>query len=73
MTSTEALELWYAALHSESPFGIVVETDGLERLRAKMYQARASCDDPSLENLVITTSPINPNQLWIVKQDAQDR
>lgn len=73
MNKSEALELWYKALHCDSPYGIVIETDGLERLRQKLYQARAEADDPSLESLVIVTSPIQgETQLWIVKRDATD-
>ncbi len=73
MTSLEALEFWYKALHSPSPFGIVIETDAIERLRQKLYTARRDADDPTLEGLVIVTSPSqSETQLWIVKKDAAD-
>lgn len=70
MNSSEILEHWYRALHAE--IGICLLTDDLERLRQKLYVARRDANDPSLDALSIVTSPISPNQLWIVKRNATD-
>lgn len=58
--------LWYSAL--AEPYGLVVETDNPERLKARLYAARADAMDPSLEDISIKTSPFNPSQLWLIKR-----
>jgi len=64
--------IWYSAL--AAPYGIVVETDNPEALKARLYAARAESQDPDLANISIKTSPFNPSQLWLIKRqpDAPD-
>lgn len=60
-------ELLYQALASD--LGIVVETNDVERTRAKLYAARREANDPALEILSFTPSRTSPEtQLWIVKR-----
>lgn len=64
------LELLYRALNT-SERGIIVETNSVERLRAKLYEARKA--DPDLAVLSFTVSPTAPEtQLWIVKRHGKD-
>lgn len=63
------IELLYEALRQ--PYGIIVSTDDVERLRAKLYPLRRG--DPALMALSFIVSPTNPSsELWIVKKDAAD-
>lgn len=64
VTDGPSLEMWYAALHSAR--GIKLETDDIEAARQRLYAIRKKANDPQLETLSITTSPTNPNHLWIV-------
>jgi hypothetical protein len=58
-------EILYEAL--ASPFGVEVETNSPENLRAKLYAARRSNSD--FECLSITISPYAPTSaLFIVKK-----
>lgn len=61
-------ELLYTAYHS--PLGIVVNTDDIEHLRQKLYAIRR--ENPMLHCLSLVVSPINPGDLWIVKQGGSD-
>lgn len=63
----ELVELLYAAYHSS--FGVVVETDDPERLRQKLYPLRKS--NPDFEPLAFVISPLNPQDLWIIKQPKE--
>jgi hypothetical protein len=65
--SVPLLELLYAAYHAE--FGVVVETDDPERLRQKLYPLRK--ENPDFEPLAFVISPINPTDLWIIKQPKE--
>lgn len=58
--------IWYSAL--ASPFGIIVETDDTEKLKARLYAARSEAMDPDLQNISIKVSPFNPSHLWLVKR-----
>jgi len=59
------LELLYEAYHSE--YGIVVETDDVEKLRQKLYQLRKPHKE--LACLSFATSPMLPKtNLWIVRR-----
>lgn len=61
------LTLWYDALASS--FGIIIETDNVERAKAQLYKVRAASSDPDLESVSIVTSPTNPDHdLWLVKR-----
>ncbi len=62
----EYLEHLYAALHSESGCGIMLETDDVERLRQKLYPLRKQ--DPALAVLSFVPDPTTPGRLWIVKR-----
>jgi hypothetical protein len=58
------LELLYEALNS--PLGIIVETNDVQRLRAKLYPLRAA--DPALACLSFVESRTHPNQLYLVRK-----
>lgn len=61
------LELLYKALDSQ--FGIVVSTDDVERLRAKLYAERRAVQNPAFEDLVFKPSHANPTtELWIARK-----
>lgn len=61
------LELWYRALRE--PIGIKVFTNDAQRLKMRLYKARAEADDPDLMQLMIQTSPLNPTgEVWITHQ-----
>ncbi len=45
------LELWYAAL--DTPLGLAVRTDNRDKLKMRLYAARAKAHDPSLDALSI--------------------
>lgn len=63
------LELLYDALRSE--VGVVVRTNNVERLRAKLYPLRKQ--DPDLAALSFVVSPVDPEgELWIVKKGKSD-
>lgn len=61
------LELWYQAL--QSPYGIVVLVNDVERGRTEFYQARKKACDPDLAALALVRPPVNTEgELWIVKK-----
>lgn len=61
------IELLYSAARSD--YGIIVETDDVERLRQKLYPLRKT--DSYLEGLSFVVSPTNPaRELWIVKREV---
>jgi hypothetical protein len=61
------IHLLYEAL--ASPYGKVVETSDVERLRQALYKARRDSNDVSLDCLAFCQSPTNPEgELWIVKK-----
>lgn len=64
---TNLVELLYAAYHAE--FGVVVETNDPERLRQKLYPLRK--ENPDFEPLAFVISPMNPQDLWIIKQPKE--
>lgn len=65
--------IWYSALSSK--YGIVVETDNPERLKARLYTARSELRDPLLNDISIRPSPFQPTQLWLIKRNpnAEER
>lgn len=64
--STNFLEFWYLAMASK--VGIIIETSDRERAKQALYRARVDAMDDALSSLTIMTSPMSPNQLWIVKK-----
>jgi len=61
-----AIEILFAALNAE--FGVVVESEDVERLKQRLSVARAK--DPQFAVLSICTSPFAPtSQIWIVKNE----
>jgi len=66
------LELWFKALRAK--VGLVVKTDDAERLRQKLYAARANYEGDELNALQLNV--LNSNELWIVHKritpDAQE-
>ena len=61
------LELWFAALRSET--GIAIPTDNRSLLRQHLYRARAEANKPELDDLVILLPDIE-GELWLVHKDA---
>lgn len=64
MNEHELLELLYDAVRS--PFGLVIETNSPDRLRAKLYPLRKTV--PEFEPLSFVISPINGRDLWILNK-----
>lgn len=64
---TDYLDLLYSALHSE--LGVVVATNDPERLRQKLYPLKK--ENPDFEPLAFVISPLNPADLWIIKQPKE--
>lgn len=64
---TDLFELLYAAYHSE--VGVCVETNDPEFLRQKLYPLKKA--NPDFSNLAFVISPLNPQDLWIVKQPKE--
>jgi hypothetical protein len=58
----EALALWHKAL--EHPLGIVIRTDHVENLMARLYQVRHRTSDPDLYTVQIGV-PKNRQELII--------
>ena len=65
--SMQLSELLYSALGSE--LGVVVETNDPERLRQKLYGIRKEI--PEGDRLSFIISPLNPQDLWIIKQPLE--
>lgn len=62
------LEILYQALASAR--GIVVKTNDVERLRAKLYALRRETGDPALKPIALVPSPTAPEEeLWIVRKE----
>jgi hypothetical protein len=59
----ELLAVLYAAVNSE--LGVRVKSNDIMLLRQRLYVARAG--NPEFEALRFSPSPIEPNELWIVK------
>jgi len=64
------LEYWYQAL--ESKFGIVIKTDSVSATLQRLYQARQASNDPELNKLHLRRSPVDPEAIWIVRNNAQE-
>ena len=64
------LEYWSKALTLD--IGLCIETDDRVLLRQQLYKARVEAGDIELEQLIISF-PINENELWIVRKDADER
>lgn len=65
------LDLLYSAI--DSPIGVLVETNNVERLQARLYKVRRDHveSDPRLANISLKPSPISPTtQLWIINKNA---
>jgi len=65
---TNLVELLYAAYQAEC--GVVIETDDPERLRQKLYPLRKE-NLEMFESLAFVISPLNPANLWIIKQPKE--
>jgi hypothetical protein len=59
----ELLAVLYAAVNSE--LGVRVKSNDIMLLRQRLYVARSG--NPDFEALRFSQSPVNPNELWIVK------
>lgn len=63
---TDLIELLYAA--AAKPIGLLIETSDPLRLRQALYQARASMNDPALDDLSFIVSPYSPTgQLFVMR------
>jgi len=62
----DCLEAWYTALHS--PNGAKFATEDVEKAKQQLYRIRKEINDPQLAVLFLTTSPTNPNHIWIVHE-----
>lgn len=60
------LEFLYQAL--SAPFGIVLRTNDVEKLRARLYAARKEAQDLDLDNLSLVPSPYSSSELWILRR-----
>lgn len=60
------LETWYEALIS--PYGIIVRSTNPRATQSQLYQARLAALDPALEDLSIAVSPVDSNELWIIRR-----
>lgn len=63
----ELIEILYTAFHSE--LGVCVQTDDPERLRQKLYPLKK--EQPDFDCLSFIISPLNPMDLWIIKQPKE--
>lgn len=70
LSDTESPEdLLYRAYNS--PFGVAIETEDLDRFRQRLYLARKR--DPDLLCISICVAPDNPTTgLWLVKKGTAD-
>lgn len=66
--SVDLLEILYAAYHSEKN-GVCIETNDPEFLRQKLYPLKNA--NPDFANLSFVISPLNPADLWIIKQPTE--
>jgi len=64
-------EIWYEALASQC--GTRFLTDDVAYTKQKLYAIRKSLKDPDLGGITIMTSPRDPNEIWLVKGDKDDR
>lgn len=65
--SIELADLLYRALASD--VGVCVETNDPDRLRQKLYPIRKGL--PDFDCLAFVISPLNPQDLWIIKQPKE--
>jgi hypothetical protein len=63
------LHVWYAALAAKH--GVAITSSCLERTKHQLYAARKKAADPDLGALSIETSPLNPDELWIMKNGKE--
>lgn len=64
------IELLYSALNS--PLGTVIATEGsFDLVRADLYRLRKM--DPDLKILSFVQSPVDPTEIWIVKNAPSER
>lgn len=62
------LELWYAALNT--PLGISARTDNRDRLKMRLYAARAKAHDPALNDISLVCPAHEPGCLWLIRKVA---
>ena len=61
------LEYWYQALGER--YGIVLKTDNPKQTIQRLYRTRKEANDPELYKLHIKNSPVDPEAIWIVKNE----
>jgi hypothetical protein len=64
------LELWYAA--ANTPLGLVVRTDNRDKLKMRLYAARAKAHDPTLDAISIVCPASEPDRLWLIRKEPAD-
>jgi hypothetical protein len=68
--SLNFIEMLHRAL--EAPIGVVYRTNSVERLMAKIYEARRASPLPEFDGLSLQPSRSSPTtELWIVKKVPQ--
>jgi len=60
------LDLWYKAL--SSPVGVEIQCSDAEKIRQRLYAARAKVQDEDLSGLAVCVSPFDTTKLWIIKK-----
>ena len=66
MANAPVLEHLYAALRSQSGVRLRVTEGTTVQAKAALYKARKDAMDARLDNLSITDSPTDPQEVWIV-------
>lgn len=65
---SELLAILYQA--AESQHGLSVTTNDVNKLRQRLYATREG--HPQLAALRFSPSPVDPNELWILKNESQE-
>lgn len=66
----DLLTHWYTALRE--PIGLCLRTNDRNLLRQRLYAVRVKAKDEALEKLSIIFSPSEEDQLWIMRNSAND-
>ncbi len=66
---TAEISYLYAAMTSK--WGVVIDTDNVKLLSARLYKTRQELGDPDLARLQLRPAPMNREaELWIVKGEV---
>lgn len=70
LNPTTALALWREALNHEVGIRTAIPTEQQHRALVALYAARKAVGDPSLEAIMICTSP-DQDELWFVRKTVE--